>query len=452
MNTLTILCLVITALAVGGLLFIILKPKDDKTNASVQTLQEKEGEIIALKTQSEFKDKTIEEKNAEIAKLNKSLEDKGIENASLFAANKAMQAEYETKLQAFAKQKEETEKQFAQMQEKTKLEFEKIANQILENKTKAFTDTNKENLDNILNPFKDNLKELKEKVDKNIQTETELHAGLKQNIKNMFEQSNTLAKETNNLAAALKGGNKTAGSWGENLLKTILEKAGLKEHWHYVAQASYKDDEQNTLIPDIEIDLPDERVVIVDSKCSLVAYERYCSAQNEEEKQAALKEHLTSIRNHINELGGKYSGKKNTLNLALMFVPIEPAFNLAMEQDQSIVDYAYQKDVVIISTSNLILSLKLIDIFWKKDDMNKNFKDIINISVRMYQKLKVFLESFEAIGKQIDNTNTAYNKALNQLKNGKGNLISRAEKIRELGLVANKELPQLFQDYQEEDA
>jgi Uncharacterized protein conserved in bacteria len=452
MNTLTILCLIITALAVGGLLFIILKPKDDKTNASGQALQEKEGQIIALKTQSEFKDKTIEEKNADIARLNKSLEDKSNENTSLFAANKAIKAEYEAKLEAFAQQKEELEKQFTQMQEKTKLEFEKIASQILENKTKAFTDTNKENLEGILNPFKDNLKELKEKVDKSVETETKLHAGMHESIKNMFEQSNTLAKETNSLASALKGGNKTAGSWGENILRTVLEKAGLKEHWHYVAQSAYKDDEQNTLIPDIEIDLPEDRVVIIDSKCSLVAYERYCSAENEEDKQTALKEHLASIKNHINELGGKYNSKQHTLNVALMFVPIEPAYNLAMEKDSSLFDYAWSKDVVLISASNLIVSLKLIDIFWKKEDLNKNLKDIINISVRMYNKLQTFFETFESIGKQIDRTKETYDKSLGQLKTGKGNLIGRAEKLRELGLVANKELPQLFQDYQEEEA
>jgi len=383
------------------------------------------------------------EKNAKLTSLLEQETKKSFElsnlNSTLKANNDAIQ-----------KKQEEIKDEFDKLQKQAKTEFVNLANEILKNKTSEFTETNKLNIENLLKPLNISIKDFRENVNTNLTEETKQRSLLQAEIKKVMEQTNLISEQANNLASALKGENKKAGNWGENVLETILQNTGLIKGEHYITQDVHRNEDDKKIIPDVVVYLPDNRKVIIDSKVSLVNYDNYFSSELEEDQTKELNKHIASVRNHINELSQKkYDDIKGSLGFVMMFVPIESAYILAMQNDRALWEFAYKKNVVLVSSTTLISSLRIFSDLWRTDKLNKNAEKIIENSGKMYEKFVGFLETFEDIGKKISTTNDSYNKAFNQLKDGRGNLIKQAKDIQTLGVKTLKSIPEIFEDYDE---
>lgn len=342
---------------------------------------------------------------------------------------------------------------FEILQKNAKTEFENVANEILKKNSDQFKNTSTETIHNLLQPFHINIKEFKEKVEKNIIDEREQTASLKTHIDNMIKQTNKVSEEANKLADALTTNNKKQGNWGEGILSTILESSGLKKDVHYVTQEMYKDEDAKRRFPDVIVKLPSEdgseRVVIVDSKVSLNAYTEYFGIESEYEREDALKRHLLSIRNHVKDLSTtNYPDlpdlNQKALDYTLLFIPIEGAFLLAMQHDQNIWNEAYSKKIIIVSSTTLILTLRMIAEIWKKDSSNKNAMEIAKAAERMAEKFSGVLESIEDLGAKLDSAQRSYRQVKDRMADGKGNLLSHFRKIEDLGVKAQKKLPKSF--------
>jgi DNA recombination protein RmuC len=342
---------------------------------------------------------------------------------------------------------------FEILQKNAKVEFENVANEILKKNTDQFKNSSSETIHSLLQPFHENIKEFKEKIQKNIIEEREQNASLKTHIDNMIKQTNKVSEEANKLADALTTNNKKQGNWGEGILSTILENSGLKKDTHYVTQEMHKDEDSRRKFPDIIVKLPsedgNERVVIVDSKVSLNAYTEYFGLESEYEREDALKRHLLSIRNHIKELSStNYPDlpglNQKALDYTLLFIPIEGAYLLAMQQDQNIWNEAYMKKIIIVSSTTLILTLRMIAEIWKKDSSNKNAMEIAKAAERMSEKFCGVLESIEDLGSKLDSAQKSYHQVKDRIADGKGNLITHFKKIEDLGVKAQKKLPKSF--------
>jgi DNA recombination protein RmuC len=273
-------------------------------------------------------------------------------------------------------------------------------------------------------------------------------------IKKLAELNLQISQEASNLTQALKGQSKTRGNWGEIILESILEKSGLVKDREYFVQQSYSNAEGKRFQPDVVVSYPGDRSVIIDAKVSLVAYERYASSEIKEEQDAALREHIQAIRNHVNDLSSKnyqdlYQIK--SLDFVMMFLPIEPAYMLAVQNDPNLWSFAYDRRILLISPTNLIASLKMIANLWRVEYQNKNAVEISRQSGELYDKFKGFVDDLEDIGKKINATQGSYDDAMNKLATGKGNLIRRAEKIRELGVKPDKKLPKSLLEKSEEN-
>ncbi len=334
------------------------------------------------------------------------------------------------------------------------IEFQNMANKIFDDKVSKFTQTNKENLDTILKPLGENLESFKKKVEETYDVESKQRFSLEERVKELMVQSNRISQEANNLTNALKGQAKKQGNWGEIILESILEKSGLVKNREYQIQVSLQNEHGQTLRPDVLIFLPDDRTIIVDSKVSLTAYDRYCAAESREEQTEHLKLHLESIYQHIDDLSKKrYDELTKGLDFTMMFIPIEPAYLLAIQEDQELWSYAYNKRILLISPTNLIAALKLITDLWKRDQQSKNAIEIAKQGERLYEKIVGFLESMEDVERHINRTQESFFKAKKQLKDGKGNIISQAVKLKNMGINSNKELPDtlLPNDIDDED-
>ncbi|MGD9977800.1 MAG: DNA recombination protein RmuC [Bacteroidales bacterium] len=321
-------------------------------------------------------------------------------------------------------------------------EFRLLADQILEDKSQRFAKMNQENLDRLLKPLDDNIKQFQKQVQETYEKESRERFSLGEKVKELSELNQTISREAKNLTEALKGQVKTQGNWGEMILESILDRSGLVKGREYTTQESLKDEEGRRFQPDVIISYPDKRKVVIDSKVSLNAYERYYSASNVEEQKKAVDDLLRSLRNHIDGLSAKsYSDLVDSLDFVMMFVPIEPAFMLAMEADQGIWNYAYDRRVLLISPTNLIAALKLIYDLWQREYRNRNALEIAERGGQLYDKFANFLDNFKIIGENIARAQKSYESALGQLKDGRGNLISQAQQLKELGAKAKKNIP-----------
>jgi DNA recombination protein RmuC len=360
--------------------------------------------------------------------------------------------------ESFKSQRErlsEQENYIQTLQQQFKLEFENIANKLLDDKSKSFTEHNRIQLDVILNPFKEKLKDFEEKVDKVYKAESDERNVLKGEINKLVENNRLMSEETQNLTKALKGDQKKQGNWGEMILEKVLERSGLVKDREYRVQASMVGPDGNRLQPDVVIDMPDGKHLIVDSKVSLVAYERLVNSDNEAEREVFAKEHVKSIQNHINDLCGKnYQDlyQINSPDFVLLFVPIESSFSVAVQLDEGLFNYAWDRRVVIVSPSTLLATLGTVASIWKQERQNKNVLEIARLSGAMYDKFFNFVEDLEDIGKNLKQTEKAYDKAINKLSTGSGNLTVTADKIKKLGAKASKQLDQKYIDDQEESA
>jgi DNA recombination protein RmuC len=407
---------------------------DELRQRAAKLLEEKitaESKVSMLEEQAKSSSIALKEKEETIVSLNRQVAGLGTENQRLI-----------TDLQEKQKAIEESE-------DKLRTAFKNLANEILEEKTQKFTEQNRVKLDEILKPLGEKIANFEKKVDEAYHKESNERFSLVNEIKRLAELNQQISQEASNLTQALKGQAKTRGNWGEIILESILEKSGLVKDREYFVQQSFTNAEGKRLQPDVLVSYPGERTVIIDSKVSLNAYERYASAEIKEEQDAALREHVQAIRNHVNDLSSKnyqdiYPIK--SLDFVMMFLPIEPAYMLAVQADPNLWNYAYDRRILLISPTNLIAALKMIVNLWRVEYQNKNAVEIARQSGELYDKFKGFVDDLEDIGKKINATRNSYDDAMNKLSEGKGNLIRRAEKIKELGAKTSKELPKTLLD------
>ncbi|TDE07765.1 DNA recombination protein RmuC [Flavobacterium sandaracinum] len=338
-------------------------------------------------------------------------------------------------------QKEEVEK----LQEKFTIEFENLANKILEEKSNKFTEQNKENMKNILTPLQDKIQLFEKKVEDTHKESIDYHAALRQQILGLQEMNIQMSKETINLTKALKGDSKMQGNWGELVLERVLEKSGLEKGREYEVQQAFTTEEGNRVFPDVVINLPDGKKMIVDSKVSLTAYEKYINEEDDTLKISYLKEHVNSIKRHVEQLGNKNYHDLYQIespDFVLLFIPIEPAFAMALNEDTSLYNKAFEKNIVIVTPATLLATLRTIDSMWTNQKQQENALEIARQAGALYDKFEGFVSDLIKIGKKIDESKTEYGNAMNKLVEGKGNLIVSVEKLKKMGAKAKKALPE----------
>lgn len=351
------------------------------------------------------------------------------------------EVDFDNLLERNREQKQEVE----QLQEKFTKEFENLANKILEEKTTKFTEQNKENLKNILSPLQDKIQLFEKKVEDTHKESIDYHAALRQQILGLKEMNAQMSKETLNLTKALKGDTKMQGNWGELVLERVLEKSGLEKGREYDVQQSFVTDEGNRVQPDVVVNLPDGKKMIIDSKVTLTAYERYVNEEDDSLKEQFLKEHVIALKRHVDQLGEKnYQDlyKIESPDFVLLFVPIEPAFALALNEDATLYNKAFEKNIVIVTPSTLLATLRTIDSMWTNQKQQENAYEIARQAGALYDKFEGFVADLIKIGKRMDEAKAEYGNAMNKLVEGKGNLITSVEKLKKMGAKAKKSLPE----------
>lgn len=328
-------------------------------------------------------------------------------------------------------------------EEEMKLQFSKLANDIFEQKSKVHAEQNRMQLDTILKPFKEQVNAFGKKIEENYITETKERHLLKDQIIQLRSLNERLSDDANNLTKALKGENKTQGNWGELILERILESSGLREGFEYETQGSYKDEKGKLYRPDVLVHLPDEKDIIIDSKVSLVAYEHYIKAENEEEKSNAKKQHVASVRAHIKGLSEKkyeeLRGLKS-LDFVLLFMPIEGAYMLALENDANFFQEAIRQNIMVVGPSTLLVTLRTIEYIWRNERQEQNAQEIAAKAAALYDKFVSFVEDMSKIGAQLHKTQEVYEGAMNKLHSGRGNLVKRTEDMKKLGIKTQKKI------------
>lgn len=325
-----------------------------------------------------------------------------------------------------------------------KEEFEKLAGKIFEGNSQKFAEFSKESLDNMIKPLHTQISEFKKQVADVYDKESSDRAVLKNEINSLKELNKKISEDAINLTNALKGESKKQGVWGEMVLEHVLEASGLRKGFEFEREVSCHGEDNEILRPDVVVHLPDKRDLIIDSKTSLLAYERYVNAKDEEEKDRALSAHLDSIRNHVNELSKKsYERLKevNTLDFIFMFMPIEGALAVALEHDSSIYDNAFKKQILLVGPTTLLVAMRAVENVWKYERQNQNAKEIARRAGSMYDKFVGFSEDIVKISKQLDMVQGSFHAAKNKLSDGKGNLVRQAEQLKELGAQTSKQVP-----------
>ncbi len=331
------------------------------------------------------------------------------------------------------------------LQQQMKEQFENIAHKIVNDNSQRIQQQHKEKLDDILAPLRDKIEKFEVSVKESHEERIKEHQSLKEQIGQLTTLNKTIGDEAKNLTSALKGQAKTQGNWGEFILEKILERSGLARGREYEVQSSMTNEEGRRLQPDVVIHLPDNKNIVVDSKVSLIAYERYFNTEDQAAKELFIKEHIASVRKHIKDLSSKNYQQLyaiNSLDFVLLFVPIESAFALAFENDPELYNEAFDKNIVIVSTSTLLATLKTIASIWRVENHNRNALEIARQSGDLYDKFVGFVQDLISVGKKIDDSKSAYEESMKKLYSGKGNLVSRVEKIKQMGAKTSKELPQ----------
>lgn len=413
-----------------------------KANNSSGELDEKSlnEENISLKKDVEHLKERIENSLKEFDKQKQremQLQEEKVQLSNQLTASHTQQENLREKLDNQAKEMEELQKKFSQ-------EFKLIANSILKQNTEDFSKSHQKELSDILEPLKKKIESFETSVEKKYMDETKERSALKQEIKQLIDLNQSLNDQAKNLTTALKGDNKKQGNWGEMVLERILESSGLIKGQEYETQYSDTNVDHKRIQPDVIIKLPDEKHIIVDSKVSLVAYEKYSSSEDADEQAEALKNHVLSVKNHVKLLSEKNYQTGigvNSPDFVLLFIPIESSFSLAIQGDPNLYAYAWDKKVVIVSPTTLLASLRTIASVWKHERQTKNAIEIADKAGRLYDKFKSFIDDMQKIDRGISSTRSAYDDAFNKLKSGTGNLIRRAEKIKELGAKTTKTIP-----------
>jgi len=358
-------------------------------------------------------------------------------------------AEFDNVENKLREQKQEVEK----LQEKFTIEFENLANKILDSKSEKFTKQNKENIDGILKPLQEKIEKFEKKVDDSHKESIDRHAMLRQQIIGLKELNEQMSKEATNLTKALKGDSKIQGNWGELVLERVLEKSGLEKDREYFVQNSFTTDEGRRVLPDVVLHLPDNKRMIIDSKVSLVAYERFVNEDDDDLRGQHLKEHIASLKKHIDQLSAKnYQDiyQIESPDFVLLFVPIEPAFAIAINQDNNIYNSAFEKNIVIVTPTTLLATLRTIDSMWNNEKQQQNALEIAIQAGALYDSFTNLTDELIKVGKQIGTVQGSYENAMKKLT-GKGNLVRRVERLKKLGAKASKTIDEKLLKRAEED-
>jgi len=383
----------------------------------------------ALKERNNFLNQSLNDANDDLKSTQ-------LEKEDLIASKTRLATELKNSEQRIAKNKEELNT----IQEKFTKEFENLANKILEEKSTKFTEQNKLNITSILNPLKEKIEGFEKKVSESQKESIGMHSALKEQLNNLKDLNLQMSKEAINLTKALKGDSKAQGDWGETQLEILLEKANLAKDIHFTTQGGYRDEDGRLKKPDFIINLPDKRHLIVDSKVSLTNYEAYFNADDEEQQKFHLKKHIESIRKHIRELSEKkYESlyEINAPDYVLMFVPIEPAYLLALNNNNSLYLEALDKNVVMVSTSTLLATLSTVSSMWRQENQKNNVLEIANQAGRLYDQFVNLTDDLIKVGTQLKTVQGSYDTSMKKLT-GKGNLVKKVERIRELGAKTTK--------------
>lgn len=334
------------------------------------------------------------------------------------------------------------------IQKRLTTEFENIATKILKERSEEFSTSNLKNIGDILNPLKERIQNFEKKVDETYDKELRDKISLREEVRKLTELNAKVSEEANNLTKALKGDVKKQGNWGEVILERVLERSGLTKGQEYEREVEVSSVNETVFRPDVIIHLPDSKHIIIDAKVSLIAYERFISAETEEDRSRFLKEHIHSLRSHVKLLSEKnYQNALhlNTPDFVLMFLPIEGSFSVAVQGDNDLFAYAWDRKIVIVSPTTLLATLRTITSIWKQENQTKNAQEIARLSGALYDKFIGFTEDMIKIKSNIDRTSSSYDDAIKKMKDGSGNIIRTAEKIKELGAkTGSKTLPTAF--------
>ncbi|MDP2890830.1 MAG: DNA recombination protein RmuC [Bacteroidota bacterium] len=425
--------------------FLFLKSKLQKQRADFE--REKlisEQNFIQQKFELEKEKSLFEDRNQSLLKEKEELN----QQIQLFRTENGIQGQQLARAEAdFSNLQEKLESQKKEMenlQQKFTTEFENIASKILKQNTEDFSKSNQKGMNEMLLPLKEKIQLFEKKVEDTYEKGLKDQTDLKAELKKLHDLNLKISDEANNLTRALKGDVKKQGNWGEMILERILERSGLTEGREYIKQESVLSENGQRFQPDVVIHLPDQKHIVVDSKVSLVAYERLVNAENETDRPAFVKEHLQSVRSHIKILSEKHyqhSPNFNSPDFVLLFIPIESSFSIAVQEDQELFTYAWDNKVVIVSPSTLLATLRTISSIWQQENQTRNAIEIARQGGALYDKFVLFISDMESIGKSLDSTRKTYDQAVNKLYVGSGNLVKRAENIRKLGAKTTKELP-----------
>jgi DNA recombination protein RmuC len=366
------------------------------------------------------------------------------EVAAAKSASAAEIARLETELAAERRQSAEKLQMLQSAREELSNQFKNLANEILEEKSKKFSEQNKTSLGELLEPLKTRLSQFQGKVEEVYVQEGKDRTALAEQVKQLMELNKLLSDDAKNLTSALKGSVKTQGNWGELILERVLEASGLRKGQEYVVQQSHTQEDNSRLQPDVVIYLPERRHLVVDSKVSLVAYDTFASAETDTDREAAVKQHLDSVRKHMKGLSEKNYQTLygiESLDFVLMFVPIEPAFMAAVTHDRGLFMDAWQKNVLLVSPSTLLFVVRTVAHLWRQEAQSRNAQDIANRGAELYDKFVGFVKDFESVGDRIRQAQQDYDAAHGKLTSGRGNVIRQAEMLKELGVKPNKNLP-----------
>ena len=430
---------IVALVALGIGIVIGQKLAASKTTAKIQSLEKDiEFKQQRIEEQDQLKNQVQEEKRSEIEQLQKEKESIRSEKDQLALQVNSLRSDNDHLQEKLTEQKDELTK----LQEKFTKEFENLANKILDQKSEKFTNLNKENIEQILNPLKDKIKTFEEKVDKNNQDFIAKNSQLGQQLKNLQEQNIKVSEEANNLTRALKGDKKAQGNWGELILERVLEQSGLEKGREYETQATQTTDDGKKLVPDVIVWLPNDKKMVIDSKVSLSAYEKFTKTDDEAEKKAHLKQHVLAMKTHINQLSEKnyqQFGEGQSPDFVLMFIPIEPALYIAQNEDANFFYTAFKKNILMVSPTTLLSTLRTVDMVWKNEKQQQNANEIAKHAGSLYDKFVNLIEELKKVGRNINTSKTAYDDAMRKLT-GQQNLIKDVEKLRELGADSTKRI------------
>ncbi len=448
-NLILILAILIAA-AIGaylGILFTKLKSKSERStleernnNLQQQFNDFKQFSEAENQKQNQNFENQVTQLKETLSKIEIEREDIRREKDFLNTELARRNSEYENLQKLNLKRDEELEER----QKQLRTDFENLANRILDAKSEKFTLQNKENIKNILNPLQEKIQLFEKKVDDTQKESISMHSALKEQLLGLKDLNQQMTKEATNLTRALKGDSKMQGNWGELVLERVLEKSGLEKDREYFVQQNFTKEDGSRVLPDIVLHLPDNKKMIIDSKVSLTDYERYVNAE-EDEREVFLKAHINSIRRHVDQLSEKKYEDLYDIespDFVLLFIPIEPAFAVAINADNSIYNKAFEKNIVIVTPSTLLATLRTVDSMWNNEKQQQNAIEIARQAGALYDKFHGLVTDLTGVGKKIDDAKKDYSSAMNKLVEGKGNLITSVEKIKKLGAKAKKALPE----------